>query len=159
MRNSESTFTTDQYAQWQLTQKHPLAWQILGTSSRKEMSRLEQDERDLQQEKVRVENEITRLRGVLAGLDKLPQPPEFQVNRQLSAPFLNKFCEALEINDQLLAGLILSYYSGERELFNDTWTGEGYCVYSETADRTGHSKLFGRGLKGIGDTILKIFGI
>jgi hypothetical protein len=53
----------------------------------------------------------------------------------------------------------LSYYSGERELFNDTWTGEGYCVYSETADRTGHSKLFGRGLKGIGDTILKIFGI
>ena len=397
-----------QYAQRQLAQKHPLVWRIPGTSSHKEMKRLEQDERDLRREKVRVENEITRLRGVLASLDKLPQPPEFQANRQLSAPFLNKFREALEINDQrlarsslhkflrpifevlptavlifvlvslspllvktvayyliapaacrrpairvleecagslstplpedsaepgesrsarvslpvavgpesellilpsciqgmpanahsttkilldwsmpitsLLAGMylltkiqpseaadvtvssatdplaefslidvptgsalvlqpralvgivqarncpvrierkwriahlkawmtlqfryivfhgpvklvvkgcrgvrvepaksgrtvnqattlgfsanlaysvsrnetFLSYYSGERELFNDAWTGEGYCVYSETADRTDHSKLFGRGLKGIGDTILKIFGI
>jgi len=52
-----------------------------------------------------------------------------------------------------------SYYFGERELFNDSWTGDGYCVYSETPESGGHSWLFGRGLEGILDTILKIFGI
>ena len=52
-----------------------------------------------------------------------------------------------------------SYYFGERELFNDSWTGDGYCVHSETPETTGRSRLFGRGLEGILDTILKLFGI
>lgn len=52
-----------------------------------------------------------------------------------------------------------SYYFGERSLFNDSWTGDGYCVHSETPESVGRSRLFGRGLEGFIDTILKIFGV
>ena len=52
-----------------------------------------------------------------------------------------------------------SYYFGERELFNDSWRGDGCCVQSETSNREDHSGIFGRGLQGIVDTFLKIFGI
>ncbi|MFZ1900683.1 MAG: hypothetical protein WCC44_01485 [Azonexus sp.] len=52
-----------------------------------------------------------------------------------------------------------SYYFGERELFNDSWQGEGCCVHAETPNPGDHSGLFGRGLQGIVDTLLKIFGI
>lgn len=52
-----------------------------------------------------------------------------------------------------------SYYFGERELFNDSWTGNGYCVHSETPETNGRSSIFGRGLEGMLDTILKLFGI
>ena len=52
-----------------------------------------------------------------------------------------------------------SYYFGERELFNDSWRGDGCCVHAETPNPGDHSGLFGRGLQGIVDTLLKIFGI
>jgi hypothetical protein len=52
-----------------------------------------------------------------------------------------------------------SYYFGERELFNDSWQGEGCCVHAETPNPGDRSGLFGRGLQGIVDTFLKIFGI
>ena len=52
-----------------------------------------------------------------------------------------------------------SYYFGERELFNDSWRGDGCCVHAETPNPGDHSGLFGRGLQGIVDTFLKIFGI
>ncbi len=52
-----------------------------------------------------------------------------------------------------------SYYFGERELFNDSWRGDGCCVQAETSNREDHSGIFGRGLQGIVDTFLKIFGI
>ncbi len=52
-----------------------------------------------------------------------------------------------------------SYYFGERELFNDSWRGDGCCVHAETPHPDDHSGLFGRGLQGIVDTFLKIFGI
>lgn len=52
-----------------------------------------------------------------------------------------------------------AYYFGERELFNDSWHGDGCCVQSETSNREDHSGIFGRGLQGIVDTFLKIFGI
>ena len=52
-----------------------------------------------------------------------------------------------------------SYYFGERELFNDSWQGDGCCVHAETPNPGDHSGLFGRGLQGLLDTFLKIFGI
>lgn len=52
-----------------------------------------------------------------------------------------------------------SYFFGERSLYNDSWTGDGYCVHSETPESVGRSRLFGRGLEGFIDTILKIFGV
>ena len=48
---------------------------------------------------------------------------------------------------------------GERELFNDSWRGEGCCVYAETPHPNDHSGLFGRGLQGLLDTFLQIFYI
>ena len=52
-----------------------------------------------------------------------------------------------------------SYYFGERELFNDSWQGDGCCVHAETPNPGDRSGLFGRGLQGLLDTFLKIFGI
>ncbi len=52
-----------------------------------------------------------------------------------------------------------SYFFGERELFNDSWQGMGYCVHAETPHPDDRSGLFGRGIQGIVDTILKTFGI
>ena len=52
-----------------------------------------------------------------------------------------------------------SYFFGERELFNDSWQGMGCCVHSETPHSDDRSGLFGRGIQGIVDTILKTFGI
>jgi len=52
-----------------------------------------------------------------------------------------------------------SYFFGERALFNDSWQGNGCCVHAETPHPDDRSGLFGRGLQGIMDTILKIFGI
>ncbi|MBP9634371.1 MAG: hypothetical protein KBE28_05055 [Nitrospira sp.] len=52
-----------------------------------------------------------------------------------------------------------SYFFGERELFNDSWQGKGSCVHAETPHPDDHSGLFGRGIQGIVDTILKTFGI
>ena len=52
-----------------------------------------------------------------------------------------------------------SYFFGERELFNDSWQGTGYCVHAETPRPDDRSGLFGRGIQGILDTVLKTFGI
>ncbi len=52
-----------------------------------------------------------------------------------------------------------SYYFGERELFNDSWHGDGCCVHAETPNPGDRSGLFGRGLQGLLDTFLKVFGI
>jgi len=52
-----------------------------------------------------------------------------------------------------------SYFFGERALFNDSWQGNGCCVHAETPHPDDRSGLFGRGLQGIVDTILKTFGI
>ncbi|MBN8450223.1 MAG: hypothetical protein J0M13_14665 [Candidatus Accumulibacter sp.] len=52
-----------------------------------------------------------------------------------------------------------SYYFGERELFNDSWRGDGCFVHAETPNPSDRSGLFGRGLQGIVDTFLKIVGI
>ncbi len=52
-----------------------------------------------------------------------------------------------------------SYYFGERELFNDSWSGEGVCVHAETPSAGDRSGLFGRGIYGLIDSMLKAFGI
>lgn len=52
-----------------------------------------------------------------------------------------------------------SYYFGERDLFNDSWRGDGCCVHAETPHSNDRSGLFGRGLEGVVDTFLKILGI
>ncbi|WP_347249329.1 hypothetical protein [Zoogloea sp.] len=51
------------------------------------------------------------------------------------------------------------YFFGERELFNDSWNGEGVCVHAETPSAGDRSGLFGRGIYGMVDTVLKTFGI
>ena len=52
-----------------------------------------------------------------------------------------------------------SYCFGERDLFNDSWRGDGCCVHAETPHPNDRSGLFGRGLEGVVDTFLKILGI
>ena len=52
-----------------------------------------------------------------------------------------------------------SYLFGERNLFNDSWSGDGCCVHTETSSAGDRSGIFGRGLQGIVDTVLQIFGI
>ena len=52
-----------------------------------------------------------------------------------------------------------SYLFGERNLFNDSWNGDGSCVHTETSSASDRSGIFGRGLQGMVDTFLKIFGI
>ena len=53
----------------------------------------------------------------------------------------------------------ISYLFGERNLFNDSWNGEGSCVHTETSSVGDRSGIFGRGLQGLVDTVLQIFGI
>ncbi len=52
-----------------------------------------------------------------------------------------------------------SYLFGERDLFNDSWQGNGYCIHAETPNPNDRSGLFGRGLQGAVDTLLRSFGI
>lgn len=53
----------------------------------------------------------------------------------------------------------ISYLFGERNLFNDSWSGDGSCVHTETSSAGDRSGIFGRGLQGLVDTVLQIFGI
>lgn len=53
-----------------------------------------------------------------------------------------------------------SYLFGQRALFQDRWTGDrGHCLYAETPAPSARGGLFGRGLEGALDTLLKAFGI
>ncbi len=53
-----------------------------------------------------------------------------------------------------------SYLFGQRALFQDRWTGDrGHCVYAETPAPSARGGLFGRGLEGALDTLLKAFGV
>jgi hypothetical protein len=53
-----------------------------------------------------------------------------------------------------------SYLFGQRALFQDRWTGDsGHCVVAETPASSTRGGLFGRGLEGAIDTLLKAFGV
>ena len=53
-----------------------------------------------------------------------------------------------------------SYLFGQRALFQDRWTGDaGHCLYAETPASSTRGGLFGRGLEGALDTLLKAFGV
>jgi hypothetical protein len=53
-----------------------------------------------------------------------------------------------------------SYLFGQRALFQDRWTGDrGHCLYAETPATSARGGLFGRGLEGALDTLLKAFGV
>jgi hypothetical protein len=54
----------------------------------------------------------------------------------------------------------VSYWRGEQELFNDKFAGDaGFYIYEEMPGRTGTSGITGRGLEGLADSALKVFGI
>lgn len=53
----------------------------------------------------------------------------------------------------------VAYLLGKRELLNDTFKGKGYCIYQETPASKKGSMLFGRGLQGFVDSLLKVFGV
>lgn len=54
----------------------------------------------------------------------------------------------------------VSYWTGKEDLFNDIFTGEsGFYVYEEMPDYKHKSGITGRGLEGILDAGLKLFGI
>ncbi len=54
----------------------------------------------------------------------------------------------------------VSYWRGEQELFNDKFAGDsGFYIYEEMPSRTGTSGITGRGLEGLTDSALKVFGI
>ncbi|HEX8640656.1 MAG TPA: hypothetical protein VF704_05815 [Allosphingosinicella sp.] len=53
-----------------------------------------------------------------------------------------------------------AYLIGKQELFNDSFTdGEGYYLYEEMPRDGVGGGLWGRGLQGLGDAALKVFGI
>lgn len=52
------------------------------------------------------------------------------------------------------------YWRGEQELFNDKFAGDsGFYIYEEMPSRSGTSGITGRGLQGLTDSALKVFGI
>jgi hypothetical protein len=56
--------------------------------------------------------------------------------------------------------IFLAYWRGEQGLFNDRFTGEeGSYIYEETPSRNGRSGVTGKGLEGVADAALKVFGI
>lgn len=53
-----------------------------------------------------------------------------------------------------------SYLMGKQELFNDKFGGEpGFYVYEEMPHGGNKTGLFGRGIEGLTDSILKVFGV
>lgn len=53
----------------------------------------------------------------------------------------------------------LPYLKGQASLFNDRYDGVGKYLYEVRATGAGNGSIWGRGLKGIGDAILNVFGI
>ncbi len=51
------------------------------------------------------------------------------------------------------------YLFGEESLFNDRFSGDGRYLYEQRPTGSGKGKLWGRGLKGLGDAALSAFGI
>lgn len=51
-----------------------------------------------------------------------------------------------------------AYLFGQRELLNDSFEGDGHYTYQEIPER-GRGGIFGRGLTGVADTLLRIVGI
>ena len=53
-----------------------------------------------------------------------------------------------------------TYLIGKHELFNDSFESEtGWCLYEEMPREGERTGLWGRGLRGLGDAMLKLFGI
>ena len=54
----------------------------------------------------------------------------------------------------------LPYLTGRAPLLNDRFEGEtGFCVYEEALPAASGKGLFGRGLEGLTDSVLKVFGV
>ena len=53
-----------------------------------------------------------------------------------------------------------AYLIGKQELFNDSFAGAGgWCLYEEMPREGEKAGLWGRGIRGLGDAVLKVFGI
>ncbi|MBW6513115.1 MAG: hypothetical protein K0A93_13555 [Desulfuromonadaceae bacterium] len=53
-----------------------------------------------------------------------------------------------------------SYLMGKQELFNDRFSGKpGCCIYEETPHPNARTGVTGRGIEGVIDSLLKVFGI
>ncbi len=49
---------------------------------------------------------------------------------------------------------------GKQELFNDSFAGgDGFYVYEEMPHGRAKTGIFGRGIEGLTDSVLKVFGI
>ena len=54
----------------------------------------------------------------------------------------------------------LPYLTGHAPLLNDRFDGDvGFCVYEEALPADGRKGVFGRGLEGLTDSLLKVFGV
>jgi hypothetical protein len=53
----------------------------------------------------------------------------------------------------------VSYWTGKEDLFNDLFTGEGVYVYEEMPALKRSTGITGRGLEGVSDAVLKVFGV
>jgi hypothetical protein len=54
----------------------------------------------------------------------------------------------------------LPYLTGHAPLLNDRFEGDvGFCVYEEALPADGRKGVFGRGLEGMTDSLLKVFGV
>jgi hypothetical protein len=51
------------------------------------------------------------------------------------------------------------YLKGDEELFNDRYDGDGVCIYAESPYLGKNKGFYGKGIEGVVDSILKVFGI
>ena len=91
-------------AQWELSNRERLLWQVPLTAAYREMKRLEAEERTLQNSKDQHDAEIARQQGILQALQKLPLPGPLVLDLAAADRAIQPVNERLAENDRQLEG-------------------------------------------------------
>lgn len=87
------------------------------------------------------------------------EPPDRETARILNQSATIGFSAHLDYSNTRCE-TFMSYFTGKEDLFNDQFAGEnGLFVYEEMPDLHRNSGKTGRGLEGVLDSVLKVFGI
>ncbi|MGB8249565.1 MAG: hypothetical protein WCF02_04565, partial [Azonexus sp.] len=91
-------------AQWELSNRERLMWQVPYTAAYREMKRLETEERSLQGSKDQHDAEVARQQGILLTLQKLPRPGPLVLDHASVNRTIQPANDRLAENDKLLEG-------------------------------------------------------
>jgi hypothetical protein len=91
-------------AQWELSNRERLLWQVPYTAAYREMKRLEAEERSLQSSKDQHDAEVARQQGILQTLQKLPHPGPLVLDQALVNRTIQPANDRLAENEKLLDG-------------------------------------------------------